>query len=212
MGKPVIILGVHSLGKLALEIFQKNDIVVYGLLSEDKALQGTEVSHVPVLSSIEDEQYLGLLGKTCEAFVAVEQHVSRQKLISTLSKQRKIIPINAIHPLAAIASTASIGYGNLVNVGASLGYGTALGSHCTVHAHVAIEHEAIIKDFVQIGTGSIIGAQAVIEEHVFIGLGATIITGIQVGAGARIGAGSVVLDHVHPGEVVLGNPAKPVQY
>lgn len=43
-------------------------------------------------------------------------------------------------------------------------------------------------------------------------MGATIITGIQIGAGARVGAGSVVLDHVNPGEVVLGNPAKPVKY
>lgn len=156
MGKPVIILGVHSLGKLALEIFQKNDIVVYGLLSADKALQGTEVNHVPVLSSIDDEQYLGLLGKTCDAFVAVEQRVSRQKLISTLGEQREIIPINAIHPLAAIASSASIGYGNLVDAGASLNYGITLGSHCILHARVAIEYEATIKDFVQVGTGSVI--------------------------------------------------------
>ena len=96
-------------------------------------------------------------------------------------------------------------------LGASLGPETTLGSHCIVHTHVAIEHEAIIKDFVQVGTGSVIGAQAVIEERVFIGAGATIIAGIQVRAGASIGAGSVVLDHVKPGEAVLGNPAKLVK-
>lgn len=212
MEKPVIILGVHGLGKLALEIFQKNGIVVYGLLSEDEALQGAEINHVPILGSIEDEQYLGLLGKTCEAFVAIEQGVSRQNLIRTLNKQRQVMPINAIHPLADIAESACIGHGNLVNVGASLGPGTILGSHCIVHTHVAIEHEAIIKDLVQVGTGSVIGVQAVIEERVFIGAGATIIAGIQVRAGARIGAGSVVLDHVKPGEAVLGNPAKPVKF
>ena len=104
--KPVIILGTHGLGKLALEIFQKNGIVVYGLLSEDGALQGTEVNHVPILGSIEDEQYLGLLGKACEAFVAIEQDASRQNLISMLNEQRQVMPINAIHPVADIAESA----------------------------------------------------------------------------------------------------------
>lgn len=211
MKKPVIILGARDLGKLALEIFQKNSVVVYGLLAEDGALQNQILNHVPILGSIADEQYLALLGKDCEAFVALEQVASRQQLIAMLYEQRQVMPINAIHALATLAESAGIGHGNLINVGASLGPDASLGSHCIIHTQAVIEHAAIIKDFVQVGAGSIIGTQAVLEKHVFIGMGATLVAGIQVGAGARIGAGSVVLDHVKPGETVLGNPAKPVK-
>jgi len=211
MEKPIIILGAHGLAKVALEIFQKNDLVVYGLLAEDKATKGTEINHVPIMGNIEDGKYLRLLGKTCEAFVAIEQSASRKQLIGMLIEQRQAMPINAIHPLASLATTASMGHGNLLDVGVSLGPGATLGNHCILHAQAIIEREAHIKDFTQIGAGSIIGAQAAIEEHVFIGAGATVIAGVQVGAGASIGAGSVVLAHVKPGEMVLGNPARPVK-
>lgn len=209
MEKPIIILGAGDLARAALEIFQKNGVVVYGLLAEDEALQHQEINHVPILGSLADEQYLELLGRDCEAFVALGSDGSRQQWIATLREQRQLTPVNAIHPSATLANSASIGHGNLVNVGVSLGPGFTLGNHCIIHTHATLEHEVVIKDFVQVGAGSIIGAQAVIEDHVFIGIGATLIAGIQVGSGASIGAGSVVLEHVKPGARVLGNPAKP---
>lgn len=211
MSKPIIILGAGDLAKSALAIFQKNGVVVYGLLAEDAALQNQAINHVPIVGSLADEQYLGLLGKDCEAFVALDQDASRQQLIATLREQRQLMPVNAIHPSATLAESVSIGHGNLVNVGVSLGPDASLGSHCIIHTHATIEYAAIIKDFVQVGAGSIIGAQAVIEDHVFIGIGATLVAGVQVGVGASIGAGSVVLEHVKLGTKVLGNPAKPVE-
>lgn len=207
----VIILGTNSLAKLALEIFQQNGLVVYGLLTEEALVQKAAISHVPILGSIDDEQYLALLGKSCEAFVALEQTTSRQKLISNLHEQRQVMPINAIHGLANLALSTVIGHGNLIDMSASLGPNVHLGNHCIIHQHAAIEQEAVIKDFVQVGTGSIIGAQTLLEEHVFIGTGAILVAGLRIGAGARIGAGSVVLDHVSPGETLLGNPAKPIK-
>ncbi|MEM7383246.1 MAG: NeuD/PglB/VioB family sugar acetyltransferase [Bacteroidota bacterium] len=212
MEKPIIILGAGDLANAALAIFQKNGIVVYGLLAEDGALQRQEIHHVPILGSLADEQYLGLLGKDCEAFVALDSDAGRQQWIATLREQKQLSLVNAIHPSATLAESVSTGHGNLINVGASLGPGVTLGSHCIIHTHATIEPRAVIKDFAQIGAGSIIGAQAVIEDHVFMGIGATLIAGIQVGSGASIGAGSVVLEHVRPGARVLGNPAKPFEH
>ena len=211
MEKPVIILGAHGLGRLALDIFQQNGIVVYGFLDDDPTLQSKEMNHIPILGSITEERCLDIISANCEAFVAIEQQGKRRRLIATLREQKKVISINAIHASAIIAKSASFGYGNLVNAHACLGVNTTLGSHCVLHTHVAVEHDAVIKDFVQIGAGSVIGANAILNEDVFVGAGAIIVAGVAIGAGASIGTGSVVLTNVKSGERVLGNPAKPVK-
>lgn len=50
----------------------------------------------------------------------------------------------------------------------------------------------------------------IIEDEVWIGFNATILKGVRIGKGAIIQPGSVVVKDVLPGQVVAGNPAKPV--
>ena len=45
---------------------------------------------------------------------------------------------------------------------------------------------------------------------VSLGSGAVILGGIIIGEGALVGAGAVVTRDVAPGEVVVGNPARPL--
>lgn len=211
MGNPVIIVGAHALGKVALEIFQQHNRMIYGFLDDDPVLQGTSIHHVPVLGSTSEAHYLDLIGKDCDVFITVTQHVHRQRLIQMICEQKQIIPINALHTSTTIASSAVLGYGNLVNAQVSLGVDSTLGNHGIFHAQATIEHDAVIQDFVQVGAGSVVGAGVTLHERVFVGAGATIVAGVQVGASARIGAGSVVLADVKPGETVLGNPAMPIK-
>lgn len=49
-----------------------------------------------------------------------------------------------------------------------------------------------------------------IGKRVWIGGGAIILAGVSIGEGAVIGAGSVVTKDVAPGQVVVGNPARPI--
>jgi maltose O-acetyltransferase len=50
-----------------------------------------------------------------------------------------------------------------------------------------------------------------IAKRAWIGGGAIILAGVTIGEGAVVGAGSVVTRDVAPGEVVVGNPARPIQ-
>ncbi len=210
MGDPVIILGAHSLGRVVLEIFQKSNVVVYGFLDDDQALQGQIIDGVPVLGNTTEEQYLDLIGEQCDVFVAMEQQATRQRLVAMLHKRRKT-PVNAIHPSAIIATSAVLGHGNLINTSVSLGAGASVDSHCILHTRVTVEHDAVIREFVQIGAGSIIGAGTQLDKGVFVGAGATIVAGVIVGEAASIGAGAVVLTNVKAGATVLGNPAVPTE-
>ena len=205
-----MILGANHLGRAAKEIFEANGNVVYGFLDDDKKLHNTEVDTATVFGSTDDDGFLKLIGKKCEAFVAVDDNKVRKSLVKLLQEERHIQPVNAVHPSALLATTSAIGYGNFIDMGVRVGSGASIGQHCIIHAGVIIGIESKIGDFVQIGAGSIVSAGAEIENGAFIGSGATIVSGITIGKGARVGAGSVVIATVKAGETVFGNPAQKV--
>ena len=210
MDQPVIIFGAGGLGKLALEIFESNGIVVYGLLDDDESLAGSQIGQVSVLGSTSDQGFLKLIGKKCQAFIAESDHSIKRKLVTLLNENRKVMPVNAIHGTANLSASSSMGHGNLISTGAVVNAYSHLGSHGIIQANATIDYGVKVKDFVEIGAGAIIGAEVTIGEGVFIGSGATLVSGITIGDHARVGAGSVVISDVQANETVFGNPAEKV--
>jgi len=210
MDNPVIIFGANSLGRAAKEIFEKNGNVVYAFLDDNKKLHNTEIDQVTVLGSTDDDGFLKLIGKKCEAFVAVDDNKLRKSLINLLNDERHVQPVNAVHASAIIPGSAAIGHGNFIDMGVRIGAGAVVRNHCLIHAGAIIGAEAKLGELVQVGHGSVISPNADIEDEVFIGAGVTIVSGITIGKGARIGAGSVVIGPVKAGETVFGNPAQKV--
>jgi sugar O-acyltransferase (sialic acid O-acetyltransferase NeuD family) len=210
MDNPVIIFGANSLGRAAKEIFEKNGNVVYAFLDDNKKLHNTEIDQVTVLGSTDDDGFLKLIGKKCEAFLAVDDNKLRKSLVSLLNEERHVQPVNAVHQSAIVPESAAIGHGNFIDMGVRIGAGVIVRNHCLLHAGVIIGAEAKLGDLVQIGHGSIVSPNTEIEDEVFIGAGVTIVSGITIGKGARIGAGSVVIGAVKAGETVFGNPAQKV--
>jgi sugar O-acyltransferase (sialic acid O-acetyltransferase NeuD family) len=210
MENPVIIFGAGYLGRAAKEIFETNGNVVYGFLDDNKKLHQTEIDNAVVLGSTDDDGFLKLIGKKCEAFIAIDDVKLRKTLVKMVQEVRKMQPTNAIHKSVIIGPTASMGHGNFIDLGVKIGSGATLGNHGMFHAGCIISHEAKIGDFVQVGAGSVINPGVEIEDEAFIGSGVTIVSGISVGKGARVGAGSVVVTPVKAGETVFGNPAQKV--
>lgn len=210
MENPVIIFGTGGLGAVALDIFKRNNVVVYAFLDDQAELHNTEIDDVVVMGSTDDEGFTKLIGKKCEAFIAIDDLKIRQSIVETLNETRKIQPVNAIHDQAIIASTAGIGHGNLVSAGVIINARAVVGNHNLLHSRVVIDYDASISNFVQIGVGSTIGSGVSIDDNAFIGAGVTIVAGVKIGKGARIGAGSVVIENVKARETVFGNPAKKI--
>lgn len=211
MENPVIIFGANVLGRAAREIFETNEVVVYGFLDDNKKLHNTQVDEITVLGDTDNDGFLKLIGKKCEAFVAVDDNKLRKSIVKMLQEVRHVQPVNAIHSKATVSEKAIIGHGNFIDANAYLAPGSAIGSHCLIHAKAFVGVEVTAGDFVQIGAGSNINPGVKIEDEVFIGSGVTIVSGVTIGKGARIGAGSVVVAPVKAGETVFGNPAKAVK-
>ncbi len=210
MENPVIIFGANALGRAAKDIFETNHIVVYGFLDDNKKLHKTEIDEVVVLGDTDDDGFLKLIGKKCEAFIAIDDTKLRRNLVSVLKEERHVQPVNAIHPRAFVSPKAEIGHGNFVDFGSYLAPASKVGSYCLIHSNASVGVECVLGDFVQVGSGSNINANVTIEDEVFIGSGVTIISGVTIGKGARLGAGSVVIAPVKSGETVFGNPAQKV--
>jgi sugar O-acyltransferase (sialic acid O-acetyltransferase NeuD family) len=211
MENPVIIFGANPIGRAAQEIFEQNGVVVYGFLDDDKKLHQTEVDDVVVLGATDDEGFLKLIDKKCQAFIALDDNRVRKSLVKMIRDSRHVQPVNAVHRSAYVSSRAQIGHGNLIDNGAILSPGVKIGNHNLLNAGVVLGVGTTIGDFVQVGIGSLIQPGVTIGDDVFVGAGVTLVAGITIGKGARIGAGSVVIAAVKEGETVFGNPAQRVK-
>ncbi len=211
MEKAVIIFGAKGIARAALEIFRSNGIEVYGFLDDDVKTHQTEIDTVPVLGKTDDHGYLKLIGQKCEAFVATDENALRKKQVKLLMEKRKTMPMNAVHKLAQLSESASMGHGNFINARVVFGAGTKVGQHCILNTAAVIEHNVTIEDYVQIGAGTVINSDVTIEKEAFIGSGALVVAGVRIGKKARVGAGSVVVSDVKEGETVFGNPAVKIE-
>src|ERR1044071_530022 len=154
MENPVIIFGANHLGRAAREIFETNNVEVYGFLDDEKAFHNKEIDEVTVLGSTDDDGFLKLIGKKCEAFVAVDDNRLRKSIIKMLNEVRKAQPVNAIHQRAAISKRASIGHGNFIDIDVTIAPGSKVGNHCIFHAQATIGVGSVLGNFVQIGAGA----------------------------------------------------------
>ena len=208
MENPILIFGAGNLGKIVLDIFNRNNVLVFGFLDDNKELHGKEIGEIVVLGDTDDDGFLKIIGQKTEAFVALENNKERKKVVEMLINRRKVMPVNAVHNTAVVSENASIGHGNLIAARAVVNPDATVGNHCIIHASVVIDINAKVADYVQIGAGAMINSEAEIAEGAFIGSGAVIISGIKIGKNARVGAGSVVIENVADGSTVFGNPAK----
>jgi sugar O-acyltransferase (sialic acid O-acetyltransferase NeuD family) len=207
MENPVIIFGAKGLGQVALDIFSRNGVVVYGFLDDDVAIQQSELNNITVLGNTDDDGFLKLIGKKCEAFIAIEDRLARKNAIEMLNERRHVMPVNAIHDTAIVSKLSTLGHGNLISARAILSATAAIGNHCLVQTGAIVEHNATIGDYVNLGAGCVIGAGAIIETDAFVGVGAVVVAGVRVGKGASVGAGAVVVADVPAKGRVFGNPA-----
>lgn len=210
MQNPVIILGAQQLGLTALDIFSSNNVVVYCLLDDDKKLHNTERNGISVLGDTDDNAFLKIVGKKCDAFVATDEASARKSLTNLLKEEYKTVPVNAIHKFSYVSEHAWLGHGNLISAGVVVSTNSKIGDSCIIGSNAVIETEALIEDFVQIGAGAIINSGVTVESGAFIGSGAVIVSGVKIGKNARIGAGAVVVADVPAKQTVFGNPAQKV--
>lgn len=145
-------------------------------------------------------------------FFSISELIKRNRCRMKLVRQGA-----TIHESAEIGYVTAEGKKNQLSVGPFSSLGRI---YIALHEPVIIGERVCINDGVQILTASHdvsdpswkpIKAKVVIEDYVWIATGAIILPGVRLGRGAVVGAGAVVSKPVLPGEIVVGNPARPIQ-
>ena len=203
MQKPVIIIGAGVRGKIAAEILTKNNVMIYGFIDDDSALQGKSVYHIPIVGKSSDKQCLELLNEECNLFIAAETPKAYQQTLQLLYTRYTDPPlINVIHPQAILAQHIQLGVGNLIEAGAYIGADVTIDSYSYIASHAVINCGAEIRNFVEVGAHATIQPQASLDHHVSIGASAVVAAGLTIGEGAQIPAHACITNNVAPFTIV----------
>lgn len=117
--------------------------------------------------------------------------------------------VTLVHPAATIGSDTRLALGVVVAAGAHLGIGVNVEEHTHVGMGATVSRDVRLGGCVTLCPNSSVAGGVIVEDDVFIGIGAVISHELVIGEGALIGAGAVVVEDVGPGQVVVGNPARP---
>lgn len=116
--------------------------------------------------------------------------------------------INVIHPLAYVASSATIGSGCIIAPFASIGANAVLGDHVVVTFYASVAHDVRIGAGTALSPHSVANGGSSVGAAAFLGTAAVVNPGRQVGDFAKVAAASIVYRDVPERSLASGNPAK----
>lgn len=116
-----------------------------------------------------------------------------------------------IHPFSAVAKTATLDEGVIVNPGAVLAPYCHLKPLAYVNRNVSIGHHTTIGKLATINPGATVAGKCIIGEGATIGAGAVINDQISIGKHSFIGAGAVVTKDIPDNVIAYGTPAKVIK-
>lgn len=207
--KRVFIVGAGGLGREARQYAA--DTLDHGLFEVigflDDAYLTPERGHnglaAPVLGAIQshvpepDDRYLMAIGDPVVRAKAARDLMSKGATFLTI-----------IHPLAYVASSASIGDGCIVAPFATIGAGARLEPFTHAHFYASSAHDSVVGPFASLSPYAVVNGQAIVGECGFLGTHAIVNPTKRVGAFAKVTAGSVVYRDVPDNSIADGNPAK----
>lgn len=210
-----IIIGCGGHGRVVLDILRATgEYEIAGFVDSNPAMHGRRVDGVPVLGPIDILFESNLLerykpGVKC-AIVAIGDNGVRRGLADQTQNHGYEL-INAIHPSANLAPSATLGRNVVIAAGALVCAHCQIGDSVILNTGSIVDHESLIGTSTHICPGARLAGRVTVESGAFVGIGATVIQSIRIGYEAMIGAGAVVIDDVAPMTTVVGVPARPIK-
>jgi len=211
-GRPrVLILGAGGHGRVVLDILlQAERYEVVGFLDSNPDIHGRRVDGFPVLGGVRElprlRDSLGIGG----AIIAIGDNGARRGLARQV-EQTGVQLINAVHPTATLARSATLGRNVVVAAGVVVCANCQIGDSVILNTGCIIDHQTMIGEGTHICPGVRIAGRVKVEPGVFVGIGATVIPKVTLGCEAIIGAGALVIEDVLPMATVVGVPARPIR-
>ncbi len=209
-GTPLVIIGTDADARLALEIANAQDVIVYGFMSDNEEDMLKDLNDVSVVLRVDSVEGKKFLDNEKPDIIVVDRDITRRRDYWRKASQRKAKLVNLAHPDVIISPYTKVGLGNLFGPQTVIFSNSQVGHHNSFQGQILIDSDSLISDFCTLQAGVKIGRNVIIEDDVFIGMGAIIFAGVKIGKGAYIAPGAVVLQSVKENDKMVGNPAKPL--
>lgn len=211
--KKLVILGTGGncldIYDAALAINRQAGKTVYeclGLLDDNRATHGTEISGLRVLGSLADAAkfpdavFVNGIGSPTSFWRKADI------LAGTGLPLERFETI--VHPQASVSSLAKLGRGVAVLPGVSIAACAEVGNHVILLQGSIISHHCRIGDYSCIASGACLSGNVDVAPFCYIGANASLRGGVKLGTRSLVGMGAAVLHDVPENHVVAGNPAK----
>ncbi|MFY0699751.1 MAG: hypothetical protein JXR04_02975 [Bermanella sp.] len=214
--RKLVIFGGSGIGMIAASIAEDNKShEVLGFLNDIVPVGETigKYKTFPVLGDSTD--YVKFLNDPeVDFFIA---YVGMKKEKSVFNKVKNLgIPedrwATLIHSTAIIPEGfCKIGKGVLIAPLCQLSADTTISDNCIMLPNSFLGHDSFMDEFAHIATNGVVGANVHIGKACHIGSNATIREKVTIGDFSLVGAASMVLNDVGEEEIVIGNPARPLE-
>ncbi len=206
-----IIIGAGGHGRVVLDIIRAaGEYQPIGFIDNNPQLWGKYVDGLKVLGDFSKIEEIAKSDEQIGAIVAIGDCRIRRTFAEMLASAN-IELINAIHPSANVASTATLGKNIVIAAGAVICAHCQIGNSVILNTGCIVDHESIIANSAHICPGAKLAGRVIVESGAFVGIGATIIQNVRIGTDAVVGAGAVVIKDVPADVTVVGVPAKIVR-
>mgnify|MGYP001225935078 CR=1 FL=1 len=186
----------------------KVDQTAVAFVDDSEEYKGKSYCDIPILTREEVKSRFSDI-KWVASPGSPESYFKRKDIIGSLSLEPKDFT-QVISPNAFVGKNTILGFNLIIMAGCVVASNAQIGNHVLVLPNTVIHHDSNIGDYSIIGSNVSVAGNVQIGENVYIGSGTRIKNGIIIGEGALIGMGSNVLKDVKSGEVIVGNPGKPL--
>ena len=212
MTTDIFIIGAGGFGRevqwIIERINEKNN--KWNLLGyiDDGIKEGTFINGYNVLGGTD---YLINYSTEVCVVCAVGNPKVREKIISKLVSNNKILFPNIIDPDVKMSKYIKMGKGNIICAGNILTVNIEISDFCIINLDCTIGHDDEINSYVTIYPSVNVSGNVKISKCTELGTGSQVIQGITIGEYVTVGAGAVVVNEIPNNCVAVGCPAKPIR-
>ena len=210
--KPIVIWGIGGQAREVAQLIadiearQPGSWSLQGFLVDEKAT--TKNPH-PLPAALLGGMDWWLAHPDVWGIVAVGNPAIRRQITRRLQQSNAQLRFaTLVHPLAWVATGASLGQGSVVYAQSCISTQVRVGQHASINLACTLSHDTVLGDCVSLGPGVHLSGGVHIADDCELGAGVTVIPNVHIAPRVTVGAGAVVTRSLPEGITAMGVPAK----
>jgi sugar O-acyltransferase (sialic acid O-acetyltransferase NeuD family) len=141
--------------------------------------------------------------------VAIGKNNLRKKIVLDLEKKFKNIKwAKVISIKSNIDKSVTVGNGSMIISGTTINIGSKVGKHSIINSNCSLDHDNLIKDYVNCSPGVVCAGNVTVLDDVFIGMNTSVKQNTTINSNTIIGAHSYVNKNCRKNSIYYGVPIK----